>query len=153
MELTSPEASVSLAISALLLVIGFRLAHPARSREWLAVFAYAAALAAQFLGTRGGLPGGLIAPGIALRIVGAALLVVGLVVAGSSSRARRRAAAAHDSPELLPHGQALDPVHAGLALVLVGQLLRGPSVAGGAMVLIATAINLVVARTRSQASQ
>ncbi len=143
-ELTSPPGSVSVAIAALLLVFGFRLARPDRLREWLAIAAYAVALTAQLLGARGLLPGRTLAAGAAVRIAGAALLVVGLVLAGTSSRARRRAATAA-RPEPRPSPRAVDPVYAGLALVLVGQLAREPSLAGGISTLAAAGVCLAVA--------
>lgn len=138
-ELTSPQGSVSVAIAALLLVFGFRLARPDRLRGWLAVAAYAVALTAQLLGARGLLPGRTLAAGAAVRIAGAALLVVGLVLAGTSSRAGRRAATAA-GPERRPAPIAVDPVYAGLALVLVGQLAREPSLAGGISTLVAVVV-------------
>ncbi len=138
-DLTSPQGSVALAIAALLLVLGFRLARPGRLREWVAVATYAAALAAQLLGARGLLPGRTLAAGGALRIAGAALLVVGLVLAGTSSRARRRAATA-TRPEQTPVPRRVDPVYAGLALVLVGQLAREPSLAAGIFTFVAVAL-------------
>jgi hypothetical protein len=151
-DLTSPQGSVAVAVAALLLVLGFRLARPDRLREWLAVAAYAVALAAQLLGARGLLPGRTVAAGSALRIGGAVLLVVGLVLAGTSSRARRRAAMNAGLESVRGTG-ALDPVYAGLAVVLVGQLLRGPSVAGGVTVLAAVVVNGFVALTPLRASR
>jgi len=138
-DLTSPRGSVALAVSALLLVVGYRLARPERLREWLAVAAYAAALAVQLLGARGLLPGRTLAASGALRIAGAALLVIGLVLAGTSSRARRRVAMAA-RPEPRPAPRTVDPVYAGLALVLVGQLAREPSLAGGISTLAAVVV-------------
>jgi hypothetical protein len=148
-QLTSPQGSVALAISALLLVFGFRLARPDRPREWLAVVAYAAALVAQTLGAQGLLPGPVLAAGIGLRVGGAALLVFGLLLAGRSARARRRAAMSGEaSPER--GATSFDPVYGGLALVTIGQLLRGPSLGGGVAVLVAVVINGWVALTRER---
>jgi hypothetical protein len=79
------------------------------------------------------------------------LLVVGLVLAGTSSRARRRAAM-NAGLEPVRSTRALNPVYAGLAVVLVGQLLRGPSVAGGVTVLAAVVVNGFVALTPLRAS-
>jgi hypothetical protein len=141
--LTSPQGSVALAVSALLLVVGYRLARPERAREWLGVAAYAAALVAQLLGARGVLPGPAPAAGAALRVAGAALLVTGLLVAGKP-RARNRAAIEGDPPAG-GRARAAGAVHAGLALVLLGQLMRAPSLAGAAAVSIAVAIEAWVA--------
>jgi hypothetical protein len=138
-ELTSPHGSLALAIAALLVVFGFRLARPAGARAWLAFVAYAAALVLQALGARGLLPGPARDAGTGLRLAGAALLVAGLLLAGKPTRARRRPAAPA-APAVAAEGR-LDPVHAGLALVLVGQLLRGPSLAGAIAVLVAVAVN------------
>lgn len=129
-ELTSPQGSLALALAALLLVVGFRLAHPSRGREWSALVAYAVAVVAQPLGARGILPGSVIAAGVPMRILGAILLVAGLVMVGTSARARRRAAAGTSATERSPTAGRLDPVYAGLAVVLLGLLLREPSAAG-----------------------
>jgi hypothetical protein len=137
--LTSPHGSLALAIAALLLVIGFRLARPAGPRAWLGFVTYAAALVLQALGARGLLPGPAPAAGTGLRLAGAVLLVAGLLLAGKPTRARRRPDAPA-APAFAAEGR-LDPVHAGLALVLVGQLLRGPSLAGAIAVLVAVAVN------------
>lgn len=110
----------------------------------MAVAAYAAALAAQLLGARGLLPGRTLAAGGALRIAGAALLVLGLVLAGTSSRARRRAATA-TRPEQTPVPRSVDPVYAGLALVLAGQLAREPSLPAGIFTFAAVAVCSYVA--------
>jgi hypothetical protein len=138
--LTSPTGSLAIAISALLLVMGFRLARPARMREWLALAAYAGALVALTLGALGLLEGPAAAPGLALRLAGLGVLVSGLLLAGSAARARTRAAAhAHAGAAAgAPQARAIDPVYAWLALILVGQLLRGgPSRAGAVSVGIA----------------
>jgi hypothetical protein len=130
-ELTSPQGSLALALAALLLVVGFRLAHPSRGREWGALVAYAVAVVAQTLGARGILPGAVVAAVVPMRILGAILLVVGLIMVGSPARARRRAAAAGASgTERAPTAGRLDPVYAGLAVVLLGLLVREPSAAG-----------------------
>lgn len=138
--LTSPAGSLAIAISALLLVLGFRLARPARTREWLAIAAYAGALFAQTLGAVGFLGGPPAAPGAPQRLGGAALLVAGILLAGGPARARGRAAATPGAAAAQAPG-SFDPVYAGLALVLAGQLLRGPSrpgaIAVGVAVLIA----------------
>jgi hypothetical protein len=136
--LTSPEGSVALALCALLVVVGYRLARPDRGREWLAIAAYAAALVASLLGARGLLPGPTAAVAPAVRLAGAALLVLGLLLAGQPSRARRRAA--RRAPGEATRAPPLDLVYAGLAVVLAGQLARAPSLAGG----IATAAGVLV---------
>jgi len=150
--LTSPAGSLAIAISALLLVMGFRLARPVRTREWLAIAAYAGALVAQTLGALGFLAGPPVVPGAALRIAGLALLVGGLLLAGSSSRARRRAAMGVPAG-LVPEARTVDPVYAGLALILVGQLLRGPSRPGAISVAIAVLIAGWVALTPRRAAR
>jgi len=150
--LTSPAGSLAIAISALLLVMGFRLARPVRTREWLAIAAYAGALAAQTLGALGFLVGPTVAPGVALRIAGLAVLVVGLLLAGSSSRARRRAAMGAPAAPI-PEARRVDPVYAGLALILVGQLLRGPSRAGAISVAVGVLIAGWVALTPGRAAR
>jgi hypothetical protein len=147
--LTSPAGSLAIAISALLLVMGFRLARPVRTREWLAIAAYAGALFAQTLGAIGFLGGPVVAPGTPgtpQRLAGAALLVAGILLAGAPSRARRRAAASAPASRA-PDARSFDPVYAGLALILVGQLLRGPSRPGAISVAVAVLIAGWVALT------
>jgi hypothetical protein len=143
--LTSPAGSLAIAVSALLLVMGFRLARPVRTREWLAIAAYAGAMVAQTLGAIGFIAGPRVAPGLGLRLVGLAALVIGLLLAGSSSRARRRAATG--ATAAVPQARTVDPVYAGLALILVGQLVRGPSRAGAISVAVAVLIAGWVALT------
>lgn len=144
-DLTSPSGSVALAVSALLLVVGYRLARPGRGRDWLALAAYAVALAAQLLGARGVLPGPAFTAAPAVRIAGAALLVAGLLVAGIPARAQRRAAIEGRARPTTPRG--FDPVYAGLGLVLVGQLARMPSFAGAIATIAAAAVCAFVALT------
>jgi hypothetical protein len=134
-------------VSALLLVAGYRLARPDRGREWLAVAAYAAALAAQLLGARGLLPGAGVTAGPALRVAGAALLVAGLLLAGKPARARRRAALEGQAPPPAAGRRGVDAVYAGLALVLVGQLARAPTVAGAVATSAAVGVCALVALT------
>lgn len=134
-ELTSPQGSIAVAVSALLLVVGYRLARPERGREWVAIAAYALALVVQVLGARELLPGATLVPAPALRIAGSVLLVAGLVLAGKRSRARRHAAAI-GRPEPKPPRRP-DPVYAGLGLVVVGQLARTPSLAGAIAAIVA----------------
>jgi hypothetical protein len=148
-ELTSSQGSLALAATALLVVVGYRLARPGTGPEWLAVAAYVVALTVQLLGARGLLPGATFAAGPALRVGGALLLVAGLVLAGKRSRARR-AAAAPAQPGGLQGGAA--PVFAGLALVLVGQLARAPSLAGGVATAVAVlgCVAAMLARRRAR---
>lgn len=142
-QLTSPQGTLGLAITALLLVVGYRLARPERAREWVAVGAYAAALVAQHLGARGLLPGPPLATGPAVRLVGSALLVAGLILAGTSARARRRAAlrARAAAAPAEPVAPRVDAAHAGLALVVVAQLLRQPSTGAAVAAGVAVAVN------------
>jgi hypothetical protein len=140
---TSPEGALRLAIAALLAVVGYRLARPERGGDWLAVLAYAGALGAVLLAERAAPAGA--EPGVAPRAAGAALLVLGLVVAGSAARAARRAAPPPARGARPPPPPPLAPrarprVHAGLALVLCGHLLRAPTAAGGAAVAVALAV-------------
>jgi hypothetical protein len=138
--LTSPDGALRLAIAALLAVVGHRLARPARGADWLGFLAYAGALAALYLAERAAAP----APpvDVAVRGAGALLLVGGLVLAGAPARAARRALPAGVRPPpaepLAARGRRL--VHAGLALVLAGQLLRAPTPRGAAAVLVAAVL-------------
>lgn len=138
-ELTSRTGSLGAAIVALLFIVGYRLARPSRGRDWLALAAYAAGLAAQFLGAHALLPGRALVAGAALRIAGAAVIVAGLVTAGRPSRTRRRIPAGGPEPSDGPR-RGWNPIAAGLVLVLLGQLARAPSTAG----VVATALAVVV---------
>jgi hypothetical protein len=115
--------------------MGFRMARPNRAREWGAATAYALAIVVQVLGARGLLPGGSAGSGMAQRIFGAAVLIVGLIVAGGPARARRSALAVATAARTVDTVR-VGPAYAGLALVLLGHLLRGPSAAGA----LATAV-------------
>jgi protein-S-isoprenylcysteine O-methyltransferase Ste14 len=139
-RLTSAEGSLALAISALLLVLGYRFARPARGRDWGAVASYATALVVGLLGARGLLPGTAPAsPGPALRLGGAALLLGGLLLAGAAARAR--AATAPGALVVIgPYARLRHPLPAGLALVVAGHLLRGPSFPGVVAALAALAV-------------
>jgi hypothetical protein len=143
-DLTSPAGAIALAVSALLLVVGYRLARPDRGLEWLGVGAYAVALAGILLGSRGLLPGESFAPGPPLRLGGVVMIAAGLLLAGAPARARRRAAIA-GRPEASPPRPRLDQVYGGLALVLVGQLARAPSVGGGVAALLGVVSCVAVA--------
>lgn len=128
-SLTSPDGALGLAITSLVIVVGYRVARPERGADWLGVLGYAVAMVVIYLGDRGSPDRA--ATHFALRLVGAAALVVGLVLAGAGVRASRkglppRGAAAAPLPR---HARPL--VHAGLSLALVGQLLRAPTTLGG----------------------
>lgn len=137
--LTSAPGALGLAIAALLLVVGFRFLRPERGVEWAAAAGYAAALVISFAAGSGLLGAPPAGPGAPQRLAGAAVLVGGLLLAGAAVRVRHRARAGTS----LPAGRGRRPVpmlHAGLALVLLGHLLRTPSRAGAA----ATAAALVL---------
>lgn len=136
-RLTSTEGSLALAVSALLLVVGYRFTRPSRGREWGTIVAYATALVLGLLGAQGLLPGTSPAsPPAALRIPGAVLIGAGLLLAGAASRAHSGAA-----PGVLvttgPYARIRHPLYAGLAIALLGHLLRGPS-RPGALAFIAS---------------
>lgn len=127
-SLTSPDGALGLATTVLVIVVGYRVARPERRPDWLAVLGYAGAMAVIFLGGRGSPDRA--ATHLALRLVGAAALLVGLVVAGAGVRASRRGVPPRDAAAspLPRHSRPL--VHAGLLLALVGQLLRAPTQIG-----------------------
>lgn len=159
--ITSPEGALRLAITVLLAVVGYRVARPTRGRDWVAVLAYVGALAAVLVGERAA-PAA--PPHLAVRALGALLLLAGLLVAGAAVRAARRAfppappaprAAGRPAPR--PPALVVAPgdrpvVHAGLALVLAGQFLRAPTQLGAmavaAAVLVLAATGWAGARRR-----
>jgi len=125
-RLTTPEGALGLAVVALLVVLGYRLARPERGPDWIVLAAYAGALATIYGGARA-VPAR--DPGLVLRLTGAAALLAGVVLAGTAMRARRRDPAARAG--LAPIARAERPrIHAGLALVVAGQLLRAPTLLG-----------------------
>ena len=134
-SLSSAEGALGLAIAALLLVVGFRFAAPRRGREWAAAAAYAGALGVSFAGGSGLLGEPAAVACAPQRIAGGGVLVAGLLLAGGAARDRRLAARA-----AVPGGGSGPRLHAGLALVLLGYLLRAPSRAGA----IATAAALLL---------
>jgi protein-S-isoprenylcysteine O-methyltransferase Ste14 len=133
----TPEGSLALAISALVVMLGWRFTLPVRGRDFAGVVVYIAAIAVSFAAGRGLLPGGgPVAAGPVARLGGAALLVAGLLLAGASFKARLLAGRGHLA-EAGPYARIRHPLYAGLALVLVGHLLRLPSRAGALAVTIA----------------
>jgi protein-S-isoprenylcysteine O-methyltransferase Ste14 len=129
-KLTSAEGSLALAITALLLVMGFRLARPARGREWGAITTYATAIVLTLLAAHGLLPGPPPpTPAAPVRIAGAALLVSGLLLAGAAAGVR----ASTPAGELAttgPYSRVRHPLYIGLVLVVIGNVVRAPSTAG-----------------------
>jgi hypothetical protein len=133
-RLTSPAGALSLAVAALLVVLGVRIAGRARGGA-AAQAAYAAAIVAAVLGAAGILPGPAPAAPAAVRWVGSALLVAGLLVAGAGSRGGARPDPA--APARPPaRGRAM----LGLTAVLAGHLLRAPSGAGAIAAAAAAAV-------------
>ena len=104
--------------------MGFRLARPVRTREWLAIAAYAGALFAQTLGAVGFLGDPVVAPGTPQRLAGRPARRRHPPRRGPS-RARRRAAMGAPAVPI-PEARSVDPVYAGLALILVGRCCAGP---------------------------
>ncbi|WP_242392250.1 methyltransferase family protein [Anaeromyxobacter oryzisoli] len=138
-QVLSPEGSLALAVAALVAVLGWRFTLPERGRDLAAVLVFVAAVAVTFAAGRGLVPGGgPVAAALPVRVVGAALLVAGLLLAGSSFKARLLAGRGHLA-ESGPYARLRHPLYAGLALVLVGHLLRLPSRAGALAVTIALA--------------
>jgi hypothetical protein len=124
----SGQAALSLAVAALAAVVGLRLLSPRTAPGYAAALAYAASLAASWLGANGLVPGGAapgVSPPMTVRLGGAALLVFGLVAAGRAAGGKRRAER---------------KVLGGLALVLSGQVVRAPSAAGLAVLGAAAAV-------------
>lgn len=135
----SAEGSLALAIAALVVVLGWRFTLPERGRDFAAALVFVAAVALTFAAGRGLVPRA--APwsaGVALRLLGAAMLVGGLALAGASFRARLRAGRGRLAV-LGPYARLRHPLYAGLGLALVGHLLRLPSQLGAVLTVIALA--------------
>ncbi len=132
------EGSLALAISALAVVLGWRFALPARGRDLGGVAVYALALGVTYAAAYGLLPqGGAVEAGPAARLVGGALMILGLALAGAAYKARLQAGRGRLAV-VGPYARIRQPLHVGLALVLMGHLLRLPSSVG----LLATAVAL-----------
>lgn len=126
--LTSTPGALALAIAALLLALGLRLAPRQGAAARAAAAAYAASLAVTLLGGLGILPGPAFAAPLPLRLVGAAAIFAGLLTAGALAGRRGPREPRRATWSAAPRRRAA--VHGGLALVLLGQLLRAPSAAG-----------------------
>ena len=122
---TGAGGALGLALTALLVVTGYRLAAPRGTLAWSAVLAYVFALVVIHAAAPGA--GDVEAP-VALRVAGALAIVTGLLMAGTSARAARRLA--HDLAASAPDVRSGPLVPAGLAVVLLGQLARTPSRGG-----------------------
>jgi hypothetical protein len=123
--LTSPPGALGLAVAALLLVLGLRLAPRRGVTGAAAAATYAASLAVTLLGALRVLPGPALAAPLGLRLAGAAAIFAGLLAAGALARLHPRGEGGRGAAPRAPTA-----VYAGLALVLLGQLLRAPSAAG-----------------------
>ncbi len=132
------EGSLALAISALAVVLGWRFTLPARGRELGGLAVYVLTLAVTYTAAYGVLPrSGAVDAGPGARLVGGALMILGLALAGASYKARLQVGRGHLATGG-PYARIRQPLHVGLALVLLGHLLRLPSSVG----LLATAIAL-----------
>lgn len=133
----SPEGSLALAISALVVVLGWRFALPERGRDFAGILVFVTAVVLTFAVGRGLVPGsGPTAAGPFLRVTGGALIVAGLLLAGASFKARLLAGRGRLAATG-PYARIRHPLYAGLALVLVGHLLRLPSQPGALAVIVA----------------
>ena len=132
------EGSLALAISALVVVLGWRFTLPARGRDLGGLAVYVLALGVTYAAAYGLLPrSGAVEAPPAARLVGGALMILGLALAGGAYRARLQAGRGHLTRGG-PYARIRQPLHLGLALVLLGHLLRLPSSVG----LLATAVGL-----------
>ncbi len=129
-SLLSAEGSLTVAISALAIVLGYRFTLPERGRDFAGLLVYVAAIGVTLAAAHGLVPrAGAFEPGLALRVPGSLMLILGIVLAGASFRARLeagRGALATGGP----YARVRHPLYLGLGLVLVGHLLRLPSSAG-----------------------
>lgn len=135
----SAEGSLALAISALVVVLGWRFTLPERGRDFAGALVFVAAVALTFAAGRGLVPRAAPWPAAApLRLAGAALLVAGLALAGASFQARLHAGRGRLAV-LGPYARIRHPLYAGLGLALVGHLLRLPSQLGAVLAVVALA--------------
>ncbi|ACL67571.1 conserved hypothetical protein [Anaeromyxobacter dehalogenans 2CP-1] len=137
-SLLSAEGSLTLAISALAIVLGYRFTLPERGRDFAGILVYVAAIAVTLAAAYGFVPrAGAVDPGLAGRIPGGLLLVAGFLLAGASFRARLEAGRGRLATGG-PYARIRHPLYLGLGMVLAGHLLRLPSSAG----LLSTALAL-----------
>ena len=135
----SPEGSLALAISALVVVLGWRFALPERGRDFAGMLVFVTAVVLTFAVGRGLIPGsGPTRPG---RFCGSP--AAHWSSSASCSPARRFKARLLAGRGRLavtgPYARIRHPLYAGLALVLVGHLLRLPSQPGALAVVVALA--------------
>lgn len=129
-SLLSAEGSLTVAISALAIVLGYRFTLPERGRDFAGLLVYVAAIGVTLAAAHGLIPrAGAIEPGLASRLPGSVLLIAGFVLAGASYRARLEAGRGQLATSG-PYARVRHPLYLGLGLVLVGHLLRLPSSAG-----------------------
>ncbi len=128
--LLSAEGSLTVAISALAIVLGYRFTLPERGRDFGALLVYVAAIGVTLAAGHGLIPrAGAFEPGLALRIPGSMLLIAGILLAGASFRTRLEAGRGALATRG-PYSRVRHPLYLGLGMVLVGHLLRLPSSAG-----------------------
>jgi hypothetical protein len=130
--LRSPEGAIGLGVTALLGVLGLRLMGAAlgTERPWrttIAAMTWASGLTFVWAGGYRLLPGATPPAPVPWRVVGLALLVVGLAIASRHGRGTP----GWRSPAVR--------LAAGLSLVLAGQLVRLPSTGGAIAVAVALA--------------
>ncbi len=137
-SILTAEGSLALAISALAIVLGYRFTLPVRGRDFGGLVVYVVAVAVTFAAAHGLVPrAGAVEAGPAARLLGGALMILGLALAGASFKARLQAGRGRLATGG-PYARIRQPLHLGLGLVLLGHLLRLPSSAG----LLATAVAL-----------
>ena len=138
-ELLTPEGSLALAIAVLEIVLGYRFTLPERGRDLGGFLTYAVAIGLGFVAGRGLVPGSpALSVPLPVRVVGAALLVAGLFLAGASQKARLLAGRGRLATAG-PYAWLRHPLYAGLSLVVMGSLLRAPSAVGAVAAAVALA--------------
>lgn len=139
------EWSLSMAIAAVLVVLGLRFLAPRRGRHWLAFAVYAGAIGVAWGSAHGLLRPAARDPALLVRVSGAALLVAGVVVASGGARSRRRAPSIQLVPRAPGRPRLPHPLEVGLALVVAGHALRAPGLWAAGSALAAVLVLAVVA--------
>ena len=141
-----PGASLATATAALLVVLAWRFTNATKLRDVAGIAGFVAAIGVTLAGGLGLVPGSpALEAAMPVRLAGAAGLVGGLLVSGASFSARRAGGTGVLCTSGI-HARLRQPLHVGLGLALVGNVLRTPTLAGALAVAAALGLFAWLAR-------